>query len=98
MADSSPTTAVALGMIRPRLAIPVHWGTLAPFGVLALSSFDATRPPRAFARYASHLTPQIEVRIVHPGETTEVDVPATGQPATPSSCPSPPANGAHVPS
>jgi len=83
------TAAHALQMIQPRVAIPVHWGTLIPFGVHTLSSYDPARPPRTFVRYASHLTPQIEVRVLQPGETTDVTR-QTGRPLDgPGSCPYP---------
>ena len=54
-------------MIRPRLVIPIHWGTLFPFGLRRL------RPPvsdgaaaREFARQVGRLAPDVEVRVLDP--------------------------------
>jgi len=60
--------ARAACMLMPRIAIPVHWGTLRP----ALSSArDRTRwledPPHLFAGHVARLAPGIDVRILRPG-------------------------------
>ena len=55
--------ARASAMIRPRLAIPIHWGTLASPRVPWLG--DPARPAREFARQVAALG--IEARIVPPG-------------------------------
>jgi L-ascorbate metabolism protein UlaG (beta-lactamase superfamily) len=65
--------ARALEMIRPRLAIPIHWGTFYPVGLRLLRPEPLTEPPREFARFASRLTPDVEVRIVDPGAETGLD-------------------------
>lgn len=57
--------AEALTLLRPRVAVPIHWGTLAP-----LRSAPDPEPPRAFARHAAELAPEVEVRILEPGATT----------------------------
>jgi len=61
--------AEALRMLRPRLAIPIHWGTL---GVVwrATTRGKAAEPARAFQRHAAELAPEVEVRILEPGAST----------------------------
>src|SRR5271166_4852393 len=61
--------ALAAAMIAPRVAVPIHWGTLAlPSAVLRPS--DAQAPAREFAACAALRAPQVEVRILQPGEHT----------------------------
>ena len=61
--------AEAVRRLRPRIAIPIHWGTYAPMG----RGYRANREPaEAFEREAAELTPDIEVRILDPGERTEL--------------------------
>ena len=54
--------AQALRLLRPRVAIPIHWGTLSP-----LNRSVSTDAPEAFRRHAAELAPQVEVRILEPG-------------------------------
>ncbi|MGH3083850.1 MAG: MBL fold metallo-hydrolase [Gaiellaceae bacterium] len=59
--------AEAVRRLQPRVAIPIHWGTLAPIGrVPDLES------PHEFARLLSELAPIVEVRVLEPGETLEL--------------------------
>ncbi len=60
--------AEALVRIRPRLAIPIHWGTFYPFAFARIWPHPLGDPPRDFAREAARLAPQTEVRILAPGE------------------------------
>jgi L-ascorbate metabolism protein UlaG (beta-lactamase superfamily) len=60
--------AQAAATIRPRVAIPIHWGTLARPGRRPAS--DAiTRPAREFAEAMGRLAPDVEVRVLSPGES-----------------------------
>lgn len=67
------TAAKALAALGPRIAVPVHYGVYYPPGMLALWRGRDVQPPRAFARYAARLAPEVEVRIVPPGGSTVVD-------------------------
>jgi len=58
--------ADAVARIRPRIAVPIHWGTLRAIG--ARRGLDPVAPPRAFAKTVGHLAPDTEVRILLPGE------------------------------
>ena len=60
--------AEALVRIRPRLAIPIHWGTFYPFAFARIWPHPLGDPPRDFARQAAQLAPGTEVRILAPGE------------------------------
>jgi len=64
--------AEALGLLRPRVAIPIHWGTLFPFALDRLRGKAPllSDPPREFARAAARLAPDVEVRVLQPGEAT----------------------------
>jgi len=66
------TAAKALEHLRPRIAVPVHYGVYYPPGMLALWRGRDVVPPRAFQRYAAKLAPEVEVRVVPPGESTMI--------------------------
>ena len=59
--------ALALELIRPRLATPIHWGTFYPAGLRWLKPQYLVDPPLEFARLAGERTPEVEVRVVQPG-------------------------------
>jgi L-ascorbate metabolism protein UlaG (beta-lactamase superfamily) len=65
-----PAGAVeALELIEPHLAIPIHWGTYAPW-----------RPPRGddtpaktFAELAATIVPAVDVRVLRPGQSCPLE-------------------------
>ena len=62
------TAAQALGELRPRLAVPIHWGTYAPLWVSRrYPPAFLTRPAHDFARHAERLAPGVGVRLLRPG-------------------------------
>jgi L-ascorbate metabolism protein UlaG (beta-lactamase superfamily) len=63
----------ALEMIRPRIAVPIHWGTFYPAGLRLLRPQPLTEPPREFARLAAAAVPEVEVRVLQPGSETSLD-------------------------
>jgi L-ascorbate metabolism protein UlaG (beta-lactamase superfamily) len=65
--------AQALTLLRPRLAIPIHWGTMYPRGTGWMNPPFLTRPPWAFARYAAQLAPQVRIRVVPPGNSIPLE-------------------------
>jgi L-ascorbate metabolism protein UlaG (beta-lactamase superfamily) len=80
------SAARALQLLQPRACVPVHWGTLYPPWLPPEFNAKWSEWPRAFERYARHLAPDVEVRVLPPGETTTFTrEPATsaGEPATP---------------
>jgi L-ascorbate metabolism protein UlaG (beta-lactamase superfamily) len=64
--------ARAVRTIQPRVVIPVHWGTLLPIGLGRSHRIGLGDPPRLFAEHVARLAPDVEVRIVPPGEETEL--------------------------
>ena len=68
------TAAKALALLRPRVAVPIHWGTLFPPWLPPTFNAKFGMWPHAFTRYAAHLAPGVDVRVLEPGETTRVEV------------------------
>jgi L-ascorbate metabolism protein UlaG (beta-lactamase superfamily) len=65
------SAAEALRLLRPRAAIPIHWGTYRPLHrAHAVDEADLAAPALAFARAAAELAPEVEVRILRPGDRT----------------------------
>lgn len=64
--------AEALRLLRPRLAIPIHWGTYARVGLVGRMPTFLTDPPHLFMAEAARLAPDVPVRIVQPGEEIEL--------------------------
>jgi L-ascorbate metabolism protein UlaG (beta-lactamase superfamily) len=60
--------AEAAQILRPRLVVPIHWGTIYPLGLRWFRSHLLTDPPHAFAEAVGKLSPEIEVRVLPPGE------------------------------
>jgi L-ascorbate metabolism protein UlaG (beta-lactamase superfamily) len=69
--------AEALRLLRPRLAVPIHWGTLCPIGMGWRRWAYLVEPPHAFARHAAELAPDVLVRVLQPAEAVELP-PAPG--------------------
>jgi L-ascorbate metabolism protein UlaG (beta-lactamase superfamily) len=66
-----PAAVEALRLIQPRLAIPIHWGSLVPLGLHRREWTYLNRPPLEFAERARRQTPEVEVRVLQPGEGLE---------------------------
>jgi L-ascorbate metabolism protein UlaG (beta-lactamase superfamily) len=64
--------ADSLKLLRPRVAVPIHWGTLYPLGLGRFRSDRLTQPPLEFARAAADVAPEVGIRILQPGETTSL--------------------------
>lgn len=60
--------AEAVARIRPRLAIPIHWGTLRAWGTQR--GLDPVAPARAFGDAVARSAPATEVRVLMPGQRT----------------------------
>jgi L-ascorbate metabolism protein UlaG (beta-lactamase superfamily) len=63
--------ARALTLLRPTVAIPVHWGTYRP--VHYLNPAWLTEPAEQFRREAAALAPEVELRVLPLGGTTDVE-------------------------
>jgi len=64
--------ARAVCLLQPRVAIPIHWGTLLPIGIARRHRARLGDPPRLFARHVARLAPSVEVRILEPGQETRL--------------------------
>jgi len=64
--------ARAAALLSPRLAIPIHWGTLYPLGLARLRPGRLRLPAAEFAARARELAPQVETRVLAPGESASL--------------------------
>jgi L-ascorbate metabolism protein UlaG (beta-lactamase superfamily) len=64
--------AEALTLLKPSLAIPIHWGTFAARGIRKRDPTFLVDPPHQFAEYAALLAPQVTVKILQPGDCTTI--------------------------
>lgn len=64
--------ARAAAMLSAKLVVPIHWGTLYPLGLARLRPGPLRSPPHALARWMRELAPQSELRVLAPGDMTEV--------------------------
>jgi L-ascorbate metabolism protein UlaG (beta-lactamase superfamily) len=66
----SEDAAQAAALLRPGVAVPIHWGTLHPRGRRRGTWFHA--PPHEFAARVAELAPDVDVRILEPGGVLEL--------------------------
>jgi L-ascorbate metabolism protein UlaG (beta-lactamase superfamily) len=64
------SAARAATMLRPKIAVPIHWGTLHPRGRRRGAWFSD--PAEAFATQVAEVAPDVEVRVLAPGESLEL--------------------------
>jgi L-ascorbate metabolism protein UlaG (beta-lactamase superfamily) len=67
--------AQAVELIRPRIAVPIHWGTLHPIGMRWVRPNTRIDPPHAFARYVGELVPATQVHVVPIGGRLSIGSP-----------------------
>jgi L-ascorbate metabolism protein UlaG (beta-lactamase superfamily) len=70
--------ARAAAVIRPRLAVPIHWGTLHPLGFSWMRPSTRIDPPHQFAQLVRRLAPGTRVRVLPEGAS--LAVPAAPRP------------------
>ena len=63
--------ARALALLRPRIAVPIHWGTYRRMG-MARDAALLRVPAEEFAGFAGTLAPDVDVRIIQPGGELEL--------------------------
>ena len=66
------TAAEALTLLRPAVAVPIHWGTLFPLALHRVRPDALHDPPRIFARCASRIAPGTTVEVLDPGGRIEL--------------------------
>jgi L-ascorbate metabolism protein UlaG (beta-lactamase superfamily) len=69
---SPATAAEAVARLHPKVVIPIHWGTLAPMHAGRDAAGHSDRPPEDFLRHVAELAPEVEVRVLEPGASTEL--------------------------
>ena len=60
--------AEAARRLSPRIAMPIHWGTLYPIGLRWILPRYLREPPLAFAEQVRKKAPGVKVEILKPGE------------------------------
>ncbi len=61
----------ALALVRPDIVVPIHWGTLLPFGLGRRHRDLLHTPAEEFAERAAHAAPDVAVRTLAVGGTLE---------------------------
>ena len=64
--------ARAVALLRPRLAVPIHWGTFFPLGLASRRPELLRDPPHDFAARVAELAPEVEVRVLEPGGSLDL--------------------------
>ncbi len=64
--------AAAAAMIRPRIVVPIHWGTYLRAGLNRTRPELLTEPPRGLAAEISKRAPDVDLRVLAPGESLEL--------------------------
>jgi L-ascorbate metabolism protein UlaG (beta-lactamase superfamily) len=64
--------ARAVALLSPRLAVPIHWGTLYPLGLARLRPDQLRLPGERFAAFVRELAPQVATRVLSPGESASL--------------------------
>ena len=64
--------ARALALLAPAVAVPIHWGTLAPVVAGPKAHGHSESPAHEFAEHAAALAPEVDVVVIPPGGTVEL--------------------------
>ncbi len=64
--------AEALQLIRPKVAVPIHWGTYWPHALGRVFPERLVEPPAAFAEHAAELAPDVRVVPTEVGGSVEL--------------------------
>jgi L-ascorbate metabolism protein UlaG (beta-lactamase superfamily) len=63
--------AKSLSSVDPRVAVPIHWGTYCPIGMLWMHMAFLRYPPRMFEEHARIMAPDVDIRILEPGQSMQ---------------------------
>jgi L-ascorbate metabolism protein UlaG (beta-lactamase superfamily) len=61
--------AEAVARIKPAVAVPIHWATLYPFGLQRVARRRFEEPGGAFRAAVATRAPDVEVRLLQPGQS-----------------------------
>jgi L-ascorbate metabolism protein UlaG (beta-lactamase superfamily) len=64
--------AEAIALLRPRLAVPIHWGTFLPLGYGRRHAHLLRDPPHDFAAHVATRAPATRAAILAPGSSLEL--------------------------
>jgi L-ascorbate metabolism protein UlaG (beta-lactamase superfamily) len=64
--------AIAAHRVRPRVAVPIHWGTFRPIGSRRSMETLMVSPPKLFRAAVAGLDPTLSVEIVAPGASLTI--------------------------
>jgi L-ascorbate metabolism protein UlaG (beta-lactamase superfamily) len=64
--------AAAVRLLRPRLSIPIHWGTYSRIATRRREAARARGPVEAFVARAKELAPETRIGVLSPGESIEL--------------------------
>jgi L-ascorbate metabolism protein UlaG (beta-lactamase superfamily) len=65
--------AEAATRIRPKVAVPIHWGTIYPLGLRRLAGARFEAPGEAFRKAVEARAAGIDVRVLRPGQSMRLD-------------------------
>jgi L-ascorbate metabolism protein UlaG (beta-lactamase superfamily) len=63
------SAAEAAAVIKPRYAVPIHWGTMLRYGLGHRSHEILVRPAEKFIAQMAEMAPDVEARVLEPGES-----------------------------
>jgi L-ascorbate metabolism protein UlaG (beta-lactamase superfamily) len=61
--------AKSLPSVAPRVAVPIHWGTYCPIGMVWMQMAFLHFPPRMFEEHARIIAPEVQIEILEPGQS-----------------------------
>jgi L-ascorbate metabolism protein UlaG (beta-lactamase superfamily) len=64
--------AQAAAMLKPRMAVPIHWGTLYPLGAKQIDPGPLNEPGQAFVEACRWRAPDVAVRVIPIGGSLEL--------------------------
>jgi L-ascorbate metabolism protein UlaG (beta-lactamase superfamily) len=64
--------AQAAAMLRPAIAVPIHWGTFLPYGAAKSHAHLLRAPGDVFVERMAHWAPEVRVVVLAPGESLEL--------------------------
>lgn len=67
------SAAEVLAELRPTIAVPIHWGTLYPRQLHRVWRGPLEEPGDRFAAHAARLAPDVDVRVLRPGDRVAIE-------------------------
>ncbi len=64
--------AEAVALLRPRVVLPIHYGTFWPLGLAGFRDALFRKPGSLFAKFAAERAPDVVTHVPHPGQTVRV--------------------------